>query len=293
MFTMTPSDSIDWNQRFVLDPGPITHAWQGVPAGIEHLRDIVFKKVGGRGLRVDVFRPDALQPVARRPVIVWVPGGGLRSIGRHGCQQHVAWITAEGYAVVNVEYRTTNEGHALPTMIEDVKAAVRWVRAHAEEYRFDPNRIGAMGASAGGHLVALTATTPGLDAIEQQPPHLDQSSAVHAACSVFGPSDLRPYDRSHPAWARGSVEQRQRMAGLCSPIEHVSSAAPPHLLVHGDNDAIVPLEHSTKYQVALQAAGVECTLAELPGVGHDGLTVFGSTPVKQMIRAFFARHLKP
>jgi len=289
----TPStaipDPIAWNTRFTVLGLHAPHQWLGVPAGVKRTRDLIFKAVGPRALHLDIYQPEAAQQPL--PVIVWIGGGGWRRMGYKGPEQVSAWLAGEGFAVIGAEYRTTAEGVDVLEIITDVQAAVRWVRAHAEEYGLDAARIGAYGDSAGGHLVEMLGVGAGLDELTRVGPYADQSSAVDAVCSIFGPSDLRPYaDDNHTELFHTQGAERARQVALASPIDHVSPAAPPHLLLHGDADTIVPLEHSERFMAALHAAGVECTLVELPGIGHEG-TIYRARQTMAIVRAFFERHL--
>lgn len=282
---------IAWNTHFTVEGLHAPHQWMGVPAGVRRTRDLIFKTVGPRALHLDIYQPEAAEnPV---PVIVWISGGGWRQMGYKGPEQVSAWLTGEGYAVVGAEYRTTTEGVDVLDIITDVQAAVRWVQAHAEAYGLDPSRIGAYGDSAGGHLVEMLGTGAALEELTGVGPYPEQSSAVHAVCSIFGPSDLRPYanDR-HPELFHAQDAERARQIALASPIDHVSSATPPHLLLHGDSDTLVPLEHSERFYAALHASGIECTLVELPGIGHEG-TIYRARQTSAIVSAFFARHLRP
>jgi acetyl esterase/lipase len=284
--------SFPWNQRFEMEELTVRHEWQGVPPGIQRIRDVEFRRVAGRPLRLDIFIPEGVDAPA--PVVVWICGGGWRNMDRHGAERVSAWLAGRGCAVAGIDYRVEREAK-FPAQIEDCKAAVRWLRAHAEEQGLDPDRVAIWGDSAGGHLAELVGVSAGVKALERQGPHLDVSSGVAAVCAFYPPSDMRSYAAGEHAGLfdgpQGS-DQRKRWVSLASPIDHVGPAAPPHLLVHGDADDIVPLEHSTRFQQALRAAGVECTLAVLPGVGHDGHTLYGAEEVQQLVAAFFARHLK-
>ncbi len=282
---------VPWNTKFEIPFHHIRHRWHGVPAGVERLHDVPFKQVGERTLLLDLYRPEPIdRPV---PIIMWISGGGWQGIDRRGAEKVAAWLCGHGFAMAGIEYRVESDA-PFPAQIEDSKAAVRWVRAHGAEYGFDPARIGAWGDSAGGHLVELLGVGANVKELETEAPHLDQSSAVQAVCAFYPPSDMRPYGRgeTHAGLFKGSDEERERWMALASPIDHVHGGAPPHLLVHGDADQLVPIEHSQRFFEACRKHGVACTLAAMRGVGHDGRTLYGAEEVKQLVLSFFKRHLK-
>jgi acetyl esterase/lipase len=278
---------IDWNGRFDIVSPTVHHRWQGVPPGVEHLHDVPYKTVAGRTLRLELWKPE--DPPDAVPTIVWLSGGAWRNINRHGPETVSAWLCELGFAVASVEYRVNSEAK-FPAQIEDVKAAVRWVRAHGGEHGLAPHPVGAWGDSAGGHLAELLGSASDVKELETEGPDLDASSAVDAVCALFPPCDMRPLaDRFADLFP--DPPEKDRWVPLASPLDHVGPHAPPHLLVHGREDKLIAVDHSLRFQDALHAAGVECTLALLPGVGHDGRTLYGAEEVKSLVAAFFQRHL--
>ncbi len=278
-----------WNERFSLElPSPGIR-WQGTPAGVEHRRDLVFRQIDGMDLVVDVYLPE-VRPLPV-PAILWISGGGWRGMNPRDVQIVAAWLAGAGYAVIGVQYRVSGVAK-FPAQIHDCKAGLRWVRANADELDVDPGRIGVWGDSAGGHLAELMGTAVGVPELAPGDFLPDVSEAVQAVCAFYPPSDLRGFvenfgdlfDQAEPHW--------RRWLKIGSPLEHVGPATAPHLLSHGDADEWVPLDNSTRFQDACHQAGVECTLAVCPGVRHCGRTVYGAQAVKELVRAFFDRHLK-
>ena len=151
----------------------------------EALRDIEYARVGNKSLKLDLYVPDGAGPF---PVIVWVHGGGWTSgdkaLSASGPQVRQ---TARGYAVASINYRFSQEAK-FPAQIEDCKAAVRWLRAHAAEHNLDPARIAVWGDSAGGHLASLMGASGGASDLEGDEGNLDYSSRVEAVVDWFGPS---------------------------------------------------------------------------------------------------------
>jgi acetyl esterase/lipase len=261
-------------------------------------RDLVYKRIDGRALTLDLYFPKKLS--SPLPVIVWIHGGGWSKGRKERCPAVV--LVNDGYAVASIEYRLTTEA-PFPAQIEDCKAAVRWLRANAAKYNLDADWIGAWGHSAGGHLAALLGTSGGVPELEGSGDNMQYSSRIQAVCDVSGPADLpRMYkDVSGGSFqkgpkaksaieglAGGSVEKNEAKAIAASPIHYVSKDDPPFLIIHGDEDATVPVSQSQLFSAALKAAGVDTTLEIAAGRGHGT----GGPRFEPIIRAFFDKHLK-
>ena len=263
-------------------------------------RDLVYKRINGRELRLDLYRPQNASGPS--PVILWIYAPGW-SHGRK--EQHIPLISFvnDGYSVTSIELRFSGEA-PFPAQIEDCKAAVRWLRANAAKYNLDADRIGAAGHSGGGHLAALLGTSGGVQELEGSGENMSYSSRVQAVCDVSGPSDLlRLYhDASDPstrtrrkdisdidALLGGAAEQNKTKAIAASPITYVSKDDPPFLIIHGENDFSVPASQSELLAAALKEAGIETTL-EITSRGHSvGL---GGPTLRPIIKTFFDKHLK-
>ena len=229
--------------------------------------------------------------------MVWVHGGGWKNGSKNRCP--TTWLVEHGYAVASINYRLTDEAQ-WPAQIDDCRAAVRWLRRHAQQYGLDADRIGAWGGSAGGHLVALMGTldAPGDEAV---------SSRVQAVCDWYGPADLLTMppnvlgagrteeDIANSNGAKllgGTVRDRPELAKQASALYQVSAEDPPFLIMHGDKDPGVPLEQSQRLHDKLTAAGVSSTLHVVRGAGHGGKQ-FQTPEVRAAILKFFNQHLRP
>jgi acetyl esterase/lipase len=261
-------------------------------------RDIVYKRVGGRALRLDLYRPPNVSGLL--PVIIWLHGGGWNRGRKERCP--AVRIVDDGYVVASIDYRLTTIA-PFPAQIEDCKAAVRWLRANAAQYNLEPDRIGVWGFSAGGHLAALLGTSGGVPELEGDGDNLNVSSRVQAVLAVSAPVDfLRLY---HDASATptettpkvltairmlmgGPIEEHRDLAIEASPIHYVSKDDPPFLIIHGEDDATVPVVQCHLLADALKAAGVETTLEVAPGRGHGA----GGPHFDPIIKSFFYKHLK-
>lgn len=263
------------------------------------LHDLAYVKGGDSNQRLDLLVPAPPAGTAPAfPLIVWIHGGGWEQGSYH--QNPARAMAARGYAVASIGYRLSSEAK-YPAQIEDCKAAVRWLRAHAAEYQIDPARIGVWGASAGGHLAALLGTTA-KDRRFDVGGNLDQSSGVRCVIDSFGPADFlhwgdpplpASYDTPNTAVARllgGKVTEHEALARLASPVHFVDKDSAPFLIMHGERDSLVPVQQSVVLDAALRKAGVESTLVIVPGGGHGGGAFNDAKYLRQMAE-FMDRHL--
>jgi len=269
-----------------------------VPDGVKAHRDIVYVEGGHERHKLDLFVPEkASGPL---PLIIWVHGGGWQNGSKEGCPPLRGGYTERGYAVASINYRLS--GHAVfPAQIEDCKAAIRWLRAHAKDYNLDAQRFGVWGSSAGGHLVALLGTSGDVKDFDVGA-NLDQSSRVQAVCDYYGPTDFTvfvttPGYESHASDSSpeakllgGAVLQNKEKAARVNPITYVSQDDPPFLIVHGDQDRTVPLNQSQLLFEALKKNGVSAHFHTIKGAGHGN--GFGGSEIEPMVSAFFESRLK-
>jgi acetyl esterase/lipase len=275
---------------------------QKLPKGASKLLpDIEYARVGGKQLRFDLYFPE--QTETPMPLIIHVHGGGW-SAGTFKSFPKQPFLSA-GYALASVQYRLSGEA-TFPATIQDVKAAVRWLRANAAKYKLDPDRFGAWGPSAGGHLVALLGTSGGAKEFEVGE-NLDISSKVQAVCDWFGPTDFLTigeqlakagYKFDHDSATSpigrligGPVQQNKEKCKQASPLTYITKDAPPFLILHGDKDSLVPVAQSRELEAALNKVGVEVNLLVLPGAGHGG-EQFIDNPAQTKMLEFFDKHLK-
>ncbi len=265
------------------------------------LRDIPYVSPGHPRQTLDLYLPPAhVSAGDSLPLIIWIHGGAFRQ-GSKADKVPLDYLE-EGYAVASLNYRLSQHAR-FPAQIEDCKAAVRWLRAHAATYRLDPSRFAAWGESAGGHLVALLGTTGDVAALEVGE-QLGVSSRVQAVVDYFGPTDFLQMDGHrlpdgmvHDAadspeseLVGGPIQAHPDRVAAANPITYVSPAAPPFLIVHGDRDPLVPYHQSELLAAALTAAGVPVTFYTVTGAGHGKFT---DPAVAALTSAFLAEHLRP
>lgn len=264
-----------------------------VPEGTRVHRDLHYVDDGHARQRLDLYLPETAE--TPRPLIVWVHGGAWRA-GSKASTGPCLPLVSKGYAVASIDYRLSQDA-LFPAQIEDCKAAIRWLRAHAADYNIDPDRIGVAGSSAGGHLVALLGTSGDVRDLEGDGGHARQSSRVQAVLDWFGPTDLTKmggwHDRPDSPEAQllgGPVQQNTQKAARANPITYVSKDDPPFLIMHGDKDPTVPYNQSELLAEALEDAGVEVTLHTVTGAGHGGREFFNDAN-RRRIEDFFDKHL--
>jgi acetyl esterase/lipase len=265
----------------------------GLRDNVELLRDVEFGIGGGRPLKLHIIRPKA-PPKEAMPVLVWIHGGGWESGDKDSGVGRLAPFAARGYLCASIEYRLSKEA-IFPAQIEDCKCAIRFLRAKAKNYHLDADRIGVWGHSAGGHLAALLGTSAAVKELEGKGGWSEYSSKVNAVCDFCGPSDfvkiVGTSEGVKGAVGRlfgGGVKDKKAQFVLGSPVTHVTRDAAPILIVHGDQDTLVPLDQATVLHEALKKAGARSTLYIAKGQGHG----LGGGDVTEAAQKFFDHELK-
>ncbi len=262
-----------WTSLALLCLLPLTAAAQRprseIPAGTKVERNLEYVKDGHERNKLDLYIPE--KAAAPLPVVVWIHGGAWRGGSKDRCP--ITWLAGKGYLVASINYRLLQHGE-FPAQIEDCKAAIRWLRANAKKYNLDPDRIGVMGGSAGGHLVALLGTSGHVKDLEGKGGNEEQSSRVQAVVDLFGPLGIPSGNRE-----KGNV------------LRYITKDTPPFLIVHGDADPTVPIRQSERLTEALKKAGVEVRFERKEGAGHGG-PAFRNDEARKMYEEFFDKHLK-
>jgi acetyl esterase/lipase len=272
-----------------------------LPASVKAEFDIAYADDSAHQ-KLDLLLPKERAGTAPLPVIVYIHGGAWRGGSKH---EGIAFLThsvATGnYAGVTVDYRLTGEA-TWPAQVNDCKAAIRWVRANANKYHLDPERIGVIGTSAGGHLAAMLGTSGNVVRLEGNGgKNVKESSRVACVVDLYGPTELLalsefPSDIEHDApdspesrLVGGPLQQNKDAARAASPITYVSVDDPPFLLIHGTEDPLVPYDQSERFLAALEEEGVEAMLLQVKGGGHGS---FRSAELDRRIRLFLDKHLQ-
>ena len=238
------------------------------------------------------------------PVIVWIHGGGW--IEGDKLDSPALELAQKGFASCSINYRLAPK-NIFPAQLHDCKAAIRWLRAHGQEYGIDDRAIGVWGVSAGGHLALMLATTMGMKDMEGNLGNNQVSSDIQACCDWCGPADLVNFkDQCSPeaifskfsppdlvdALLGGPVDERKELAIQASPITYVTNAqtkCPPILIMHADNDPIVPFIQSQDLANLLTSKKLPVTMIKVNSDKH----VFLNADTFKTVTEFFANHLRP
>ncbi|MDX1385152.1 MAG: alpha/beta hydrolase [Thermoanaerobaculia bacterium] len=249
--------------------------------------DLVYGHKMGMALTLDVIKPAQANGAA---VLFMVSGGWVsRWAPPDRTAQRFQDLLDAGFTVIPVRHGSSPL-FKVPDAVEDVRRAVRFVRANADAWGIDPERLGVFGGSAGGHLSLMLGTASDAGDAAATDPVLRSSSRVAAVVAYFPPVDLvglaGPNDR-FPA-----LDFDAKLAEGISPIYHVSADDPPTLMIHGDADELVPLSHSERILAAFQKAGVATELIVLEGAGH-GFQGDDAAKATAALVTWFRDHLVP
>jgi len=270
-----------------------------IPEGVKFIPDIAYRE-GNDAWKLDLAMPEAMGDKPR-PALVIIHGGGWRN----GDKRRINFLrptleyAGKGYVCVTINYRMLDES-PITACIEDVKNAVRWLRAHAEEYNVDPNNIGATGNSAGAHLAVMLGLCPPSAGLEGDGPYQNQSSMVQAVVasatptSFIGPMSDRARQRQRDTRPNALQAESEEVRTKASPITYANSDAPPILLVHEMSDRTVGVYHSDNLIKTLRKTGAKDVNYILLGDGTGHGTFQRNIAFTEPIReAFFNRILKP
>ena len=283
-----------------------------VQGRIDAISGVVYSQVfergrSVRGLKMTLFVPRTKE---KKPAVLYFPGGGFTSADHEKFLEMRYALACAGYVVAACEYRAVP--NKFPALLEDAKAAVRWMRAHASEFGVDADRIGLLGDSAGGYVVQMAGATNG-EKNWDVGDFKEVSSDVQGVVSIYGISDLTTIGEgignenvhasaavtealllNGPAFkdfAGASVNADPQKAKAASPIGHVDGTEPPFLLMHGSGDKVVSPLQSKKMFEALQNKKVEAEYVLVRGAEHGDLPWYQPGVISRVVN-FFDRHLK-
>ncbi len=269
---VSPTTTLAPTREQTLSPQPTAPRPANTPALGSIQKDVTYCTPDGNPQKMDLYFPK-VSDGKPAPVVVYVHGGAWQTGDKAGGvgMGEVPLLSQRGYLFVSINYRLAPK-FKWPAQIQDSKCAIRFLRAHAKSYNLDPNRIGVMGSSAGGHLVALlgvTDTSAGFDVGE----YLDQSSRVQAVVDLFGPADLtvKHFTETQGNILRGVFGAQapgDPVLAKASPVTYVSKDDAPFLILQGDKDTTVPPSQSQELYDRLKAGGVPATLVIVKNAGH-------------------------
>lgn len=294
--------------------------WPGYTAGAQAMRvevttgqidtigGVIYSQVKStraiRQLRMTVMVP---RTTDLKPAIVYFPGGGFISADHEKYSEMRMALAQAGFVVAAAEYRVVPDKY--PALVEDGKAAVRYLRAHAEDYGIDPARIGVIGDSAGGCVAQMLGTTNGERTFDQGD-FLDKSSDVQAAATLYGISDLRSIGEGFPdavqkvhqspavteapllngpafgMFVGASIDSDPGKAFAASPMGHVEGRKPPFLIMHGAADTLVSPAQSKHLYEALRKGQNKVDYILLEGAGHGDLNWYQAPVIERVVDWF-------
>lgn len=259
-------------------------------------------------LQLDLLVPDSPGPKA---LVIYLPGGGFLTAERTAALPRRTYVAEAGFVVASVRYRTVRDGASYVQGVQDVKAAIRYLRAHAAELSIDPERVAVWGESAGGYMASMAGTAGGIEGFEAGE-NQEIDSSVAAVIDVYGTSDLprvaADFDAAtqavkgaagspHALWLHGpgstkSLADDPAAAAAASPLTYANAGDPPFLMFHGEKDKIVSPSQTRILHEALLAAGVSSTRYVLPGAGHGSpKAAWSSTVLMDTMVRFLREHL--
>lgn len=283
-------------------PGMGGFAAPALPAGFKAETNIPYVENGHRNQVLDIYIPEQ-PPEKPLPLMIWIHGGAW--MGGTQANPPVLFLLGKGYAVASIQHRMSGDA-IWPAQSYDCKAAIRFLRSNAARYHFDPDHFGIGGDSSGGHLAVFMGTSGGVGEMEGDLGNPGVSSRVQAVVDWFGPTDFTAMDRQalpgsmlkhDPASSPesrligGAIQENADKVKTANPLTYVDKTDPPFLIMHGDNDQLVPLGQSKMLAKALIDAGVEETMKTLAGAGHEDMQ-FRSAENQRLMEAFLSLHLK-
>lgn len=248
-----------------------------------------------RDLKMDIIYME--DKSKKYPCVVWICGGAWLRLDRSAHTAYLAELARSGFVVASVEYRTTNEG-CFPIQLQDVKAGIRYLKANSERYNIDSEHFGVMGESAGGYLTAMAALAD--DPAYDVGAFTEFSSKVQAACPWYPITDVTGFTYPSPLEAAATMESlllgknvmlEPEEALKISPVSLVTNDAPPFMIIHGDNDNLVPFAHGKALHDKLEAAGADVKLLVIEGADHADMPFF-QEEIWQRIIDFFKEKLE-
>lgn len=256
--------------------------------------DIEYASVDDESLRLNLAMPKDAS--GKLPLIVVIHGGAWRAGDRSNHNDLVRQLAQKGYVAATIGYRFCPK-HPFPAQIQDAKCAVRFLRANAEKFHIDPDRVGATGFSAGAHLSMLLGAMDPSDGLDDSGGSEGFSSKVQAVVAFFGPTD---FELPAPPQTHQLLEDffgkenlgKPEALRRASPVAYVNAGDPPMLLLQGTSDPLVPHAHAIRMAEAMQKAGVPGRVELIVGGGHGNWSATEYTRAAAAMTAFFDEHLK-
>lgn len=258
--------------------------------------DVEYARVADKALMLDLHLPKQTNP----PLIVYVHGGAWRAGSKSDVP--IAPLLEHGFAIASVDYRLSTEA-PFPAQVHDIKAAIRFLRAKADLFHINAQRIAIIGSSAGGHLAALVGVTNGVKELEGTlGEHLTQNSDVQCIVSLYGASNLQTILSQSTEFGRrmripalqlllgGTPDEKPALARLASPVAHLDREDPPLLLLHGTDDPQMPPQQSDEFGKAYRELKLDVSLVPMINSKHGGAEFYDEERTR-LVATFLKRHL--
>lgn len=268
-----------------------------IPADVRVEKDVAYLPPD-RTEKADLYLPATAAKGERRPAVVIIHGGGWTG-GDKGAAREInigTTLAHNGYVGMSINYVLAKDGKPTwPQNLYDCKTAVRWLRKNADRLGIDPDHIGVIGGSAGGHLAAMVALTGSGDGLDPAGPYGEFSCRVQCGVDLYGPADLQQLgenlrDLAMLGKPRADAPDLYRQA---SPTSHADKSDPPILILHGTADTTVDVKQSELLAAALKKAGVEHELVIVEGAPHTFHLQPKERDLRPVVLGFFDKHLKP
>ena len=264
---------------------------KGIPEVVlagSQVKNLQYAEVDGKPLLLDLYLPEKPEG---SPLVIWVHGGGWKGGSKQNC--FVKWLSNFGYTVASINYRLVDIAK-WPAQLHDCKGAIRWLRANAQTYGYNPDCVIAAGASAGGHLVALLGTTGDNDELEGTVGgNSEQSSRVQAVVDYYGATDFLLISRTQ-SWKvnkpgsvvynllGGPANQLVDKAKQASAKFHVTPNDAPLLVFHGGKDTTVLMNQTDAIEEAYKKHNLPVTVYRLKDAGHGGFVFYSAENAKHL-----------
>jgi acetyl esterase/lipase len=263
--------------------------------GVRIEKDIAYLP-DGRTEKADLYLP-VEQEGKKHPAVVIIHGGGWAG-GIKDAKREInigTTLAGHGYVCMSIDYllhSTKSEKPAWPQNLHDCKTAVRWLRANAERLRVDPDHIGVIGGSAGGHLASMVGVTQAGDGLDPAGPYGEYSCQVGCVVDMYGPTDLVQRGKDLSV-LRATLAENPALYKAFSVTTYLDKDDPPFLILHGTADKTVHVSQSEILAKALKEKGIEHHLEIIPDAPHTFHLQPKQKDLRPLVLAFFDKHLRP
>ncbi len=270
---------------------PLVEKDPPLPPAVELQKEIEYGKVGDRSLHLDLYKPRKLQ--GKVPGLIFIHGGGWKTGKLQDYRVYTSWFAEQGYVAATITYRLSKEAK-FPAAVEDAKCAVRWMRKHADSLGVDPDKIVAIGGSAGGHLSMMVGYSSDDKSLEGTGGHTDVSSKVAAVVNIYGPYDLETPEGKSAGVVRdflgkNSYQEAPELWKRVSPATYLDENDPPTLIIHGTIDEVVPVEQADRIAKRLGDLKIPFRYLRIDGWPH---AMDAAMPMNVYCRSQILRFLK-